>query len=59
MYFVNSANNSGVIFNDRLRWSNQISVTLDRVYEMLRILWAALGSTPLFGQIVSKTITLI
>lgn len=54
--FVNSSKNLGVIFNDKLTWSDHISVVVGRVYGMLRNLWAVKYSTPLeIRMLLAKT----
>ena len=44
--FLESAFNMGVIFNDRLTRSNHNNIIVDKVYDMLRNLWAVIDSTP-------------
>ena len=44
--FVESASNLGIVFNGRLTWYNIIYVIVDKVYGMLRNLWAIIYSSP-------------
>lgn len=54
--FVSSSKNLGVVFNNRLNWSNHISIVVGRIYGMLRNLWAVKYYTPLeIGKLLAKT----
>lgn len=54
--YVSSASNLGVIFNDRLSWSNHVSSAVGKVHGMLRNLWAVQSSTPLeIRMLLAKT----
>lgn len=54
--FVDSSKNLGVIFNNKLTWSNHINSVVGRIYGMLRNLWAVKYSTPLkIRMLLAKT----
>ena len=44
--FVNCSKNFGIIFNNKLTWSNHIVSAIGKIYGMLRNLWAVKCSTP-------------
>lgn len=54
--FVLNATNLGVIFNERLNWTNHIQRNIAKTYGMLRNLWAVQNSTPLnIRMLLAKT----
>ena len=44
--FVGPATNLGIVFNNRLSWSNHITVIVGRTYSRLQSLWAVIDSSP-------------
>ncbi|XP_059221580.1 uncharacterized protein LOC131996145 [Stomoxys calcitrans] len=54
--FVLNATNLGVIFNERLNWTNHIQRNIAKTYDMLRNLRAVQNSTPLnIRMLLAKT----
>lgn len=54
--FTSSCKNLGIVFDDKLSWSNHIASTVGKIYAMLRNLWAVKYSTPIeIRSLLAKT----